>query len=131
MQQKMLELQFLEQQAKQFEQQSTTIQAQIVELKTLEEALSDLSKVKEGKELFIPLGSGFFIKAKMAENKELLMNVGTKILLKKSYPDANELIEKQIKELEKALPQIEKEMSKIQLKGQALQEELQASQEKE
>ena len=124
-QEKMMELQFLEQQAKQIEQQVHTIQNNMSELNALKDALSDLSNVKKGESIFVPLGSGFFISADMAENKEVLMNVGSKTLIKKSYSDATKLIDKQIKELEKALPQFEGEMSKLSLKAQSIQQELQ------
>ena len=124
-QEKMMELQFLEQQAKQIEQQAHTIQTNISELNALKDALSDLSKVKKGESIFVPLGSGFFVNADMAENQEVLMNVGSKTLIKKSYPDADKLIDKQMKELEKTLPQFENEMSKLSLKAQSIQQELQ------
>lgn len=127
---KIAELQFLEQQANQINQQANTIQSNIIELKTLNEALSDLENVEKGKDIFIPLGSGFFISASMGGNKELLMNVGSKTLVKKSYKEAKELVIVQLKELENVLPQLEKQMMKIGIKGQALQQELQESQKK-
>ena len=129
-QQKMAELQFLEQQANQINQQANTIQANISELKALNEALSDLEKTEKGKDIFIPLGSGFFISASMGENKELLMNVGSKTLVKKSYKEAKDLVAVQLKELENALPQLEKQMMEVGIKGQALQQELQKAQQK-
>ncbi|MBU2406876.1 MAG: prefoldin subunit alpha, partial [Nanoarchaeota archaeon] len=113
MQQKVAELQFLEQQANQINQQANTIQSNIIELKTLNEALFDLENVEKGKDIFIPLGSGFFISASMGENKELLMNVGSKTLVKKSYKEAKDLVAVQSKELEKVLPQLEKQMMGI------------------
>ncbi|MBU1245608.1 MAG: prefoldin subunit alpha [Nanoarchaeota archaeon] len=130
MQQKVAELQFLEQQANQINQQANTIQSNIIELKTLNEALFDLENVEKGKDIFIPLGSGFFISASMGENKELLMNVGSKTLVKKSYKEAKDLVAVQSKELEKVLPQLEKQMMGIGIKGQALQQELQEAQKK-
>ena len=129
MQEKLMELQFLEQQSKQLEQQFNTVQSQIIELNALKDTLEGLSKVKKGTGIYVPLGSGLFIQADMSDNKELLMNVGTKTLIKKPYSESNKLIEKQVKELEHTLPQIEREMSKLQLKGQALQQEVQAAQE--
>ena len=129
-QQKIAELQFLEQQANQINQQANIIQSNVAELKALEEALSNLVNVEKGKDIFIPLGSGFFISASMGENKELLMNVGSKTLVKKSYKEAKELVDKQLKELENVLPQLEKQMMEIGVKGQALQQELQEAQKK-
>ena len=123
--QKLIEFQFLEQHLKQLEQQSNIIQNQVIELKALSEALTDISKIKKGESVYIPLGSGFFIKTNMADNNEILMNVGKKTILKKSYTSAIELVENQIKELEKALPEIEKEIAKIALKAQVLHQEIQ------
>ena len=124
-QRKLVELQLLDQVTKQIEQNLVNIEGQINELKKLTESLEDIKKVKEGTEIFVPIGAGVFTKAQLKENKEILVNVGSGVVVKKSFDEAKEIVEKQTKELEELFSQNQAEFNRVVLEIGALQKEFQ------
>lgn len=111
LQQKYLQLQLVDQQAKQLQQQILTLEHQILEFKTIEESLNNISKTKNNTSLYSPLGLGMFIQAELKNNKEILMNVGSKTIVKKTIPEANDLLKKQTKQIEDAIKTLKAQLS--------------------
>ena len=130
-QRKLVELQLLDQATKQIEQNLVNIESQINELKKLTESLDDIKKVKEGTEIFVPIGAGVFTKAQLKENKEILVNVGSGVVVKKSFDEAKEIVEKQTKELEELFSQNQAEFNRVVLEIGALQKEFQGTEQEE
>ena len=130
-QRKLVELQLLDQVTKQIEQNLVNIEGQINELKKLTESLEDIKKVKEGTEIFVPIGAGVFTKAQLKENKEILVNVGSGVVVKKSFDEAKEIVEKQTKELEELFSQNQAEFNRVVLEIGALQKEFQGTEQEE
>lgn len=125
LQEKYLEFQLLMQQSQQLEQAIQTINKQVEELNDLKQVIDDISKVKEGNELLIPLGAGIFLKGKLDNTEELLMNVGSKIVVKKKPKDALKIINEQIDEMSNIIEQTEQEHMKLMTEQQSLQMEVQ------
>ena len=125
-QRKLVELQLLDQATKQIEQNLVNIESQINELKKLTESLDDIKKVKEGTEIFVPIGAGVFTKAQLKENKDILVNVGSGVVVKKSFDEAKEIVESQTKELEELFSQNQSEFNRIVLEIESLQKEFQS-----
>lgn len=92
-------LSMLEEQAGELKQQIDSLDSQISELQDLGQSLEKVRPNKE-KEMLAPLGRGIFLKTEIKDDK-VLVNVGSKILVKKTFPEAVEIINVQIKEMEK------------------------------
>jgi len=86
---------------------------QILELKSLNKNLDDLSSVEEDKDMVIPLGAGIFIEAKTKGTREVLMNVGSGVMARKSFEDAQKILTKQVSDLEGLAAQLEGNLQKI------------------
>lgn len=109
---KYLQIQLLDQQINQLQQQITAINQQIIESKTVEDSLDNLSKTKINTNLFSPLGLGIFVETQLKDNKTILMNVGSKVIVKKSILKAKDLLQKRINDLKKTLKHLEEQLIK-------------------
>ena len=113
-----LKLRFLEQQANELEEKIKLVNQKISEFEILEISLNKI-KNSENKEILASVGEGIFTKTKLQE-KKFIINVGAKIFLEKNPEEANEIVEKRIKELEEVkghllmnIETISKEMEKL------------------
>ncbi len=126
-QQKYIEFQMASQQLNKLNQQFSLINNKILELKNLDQGLSDLGLVKQNEEILIPFGAGILIKASIKDSKDVLMNVGADIVVKKSTADSKKIIQQQITELETALEETEKEIINLSTGLEMLKKELEDS----
>jgi len=99
-QQKMIELQILNQQAEQLRQYLTQLEEQLENVKNLQESLDAIENEKIGKEMYSPLSSGIFVKTELKENKEVLVAVGAGVIVKKNVKDAKKLLKEQENKME-------------------------------
>lgn len=124
LQQKYMELQLIDQQAKQVQQHLINLNQQLAELKNLEDGLDSIKKVKSGTEIFVPLGSGVFAKAELKDTDKILMNVGANILTSKGIPASKEIVKKQVDEIQGLVSQMEQELHNIMVYSQGLQQDI-------
>ncbi|WP_457751787.1 prefoldin subunit alpha [Thermococcus sp.] len=75
------------------------IDATISNLRTVDATLAYIKEKGEGKEIYIPLGSGIAIKGKIEKADDVIMDVGAGILVGASIDEARENIEKRINAL--------------------------------
>ncbi|AFL94220.1 prefoldin alpha subunit 1 [Thermococcus cleftensis] len=75
------------------------IDATISNLRTVDATLAYIKEKGEGKEIYIPLGSGIAIKGKIEKPDDVIMDVGAGILVGASIEEARENIEKRINAL--------------------------------
>jgi len=93
--------QFLNQQAKQLEEQLNLIREHKEQLEKLKENIESI-KGKSGSEIYAEIGSGIYVKAEM-KDEELLVNIGDGKLSKKPIAEVREILEVQegkIKEIQ-------------------------------
>ncbi|MDD5649973.1 MAG: prefoldin subunit alpha [Candidatus Nanoarchaeia archaeon] len=123
MHQKYAELQTVDAQIKQIQQQLMGINQQILELKKVDDDLTEFEKVKTGSKMFFALGPGIFAEGSI-DSKDLLLNVGSNITVKKPIMETKQLIDNQIKELESIVEKLQEDVQLVGLRGQELQQEL-------
>ena len=111
--QKYMELQMLDRQIKNSQAQLQALEAQVIELENVSRSLDELNKVKIGSEIFVPVASGIFTKAKLLENSELLVTVGGSTAVKKSVSGVKELLTKQTIEIRKIQQEISKQLQSL------------------
>ena len=123
-QQKYEEFQHLDQHIKQLQQQATLIDAQLTELRRIDQSLDELKEIQLDTEMFVPIGSGIFMKAALKETKELLVNIGSNVIVKKEAEEAKTMLQNQIKELNEIFSYLEQELTQKITQAQSLSEEL-------
>lgn len=123
-QQKYEEFQHLDQHIKQLQQQAALIDAQLTELRRIDQSLDELKEIQLDTEMFVPIGSGIFMKAALKETKELLVNIGSNVIVKKEAEEAKTMLQNQIKELNEIFSYLEQELTQKITQAQSLSEEL-------
>jgi len=126
LQQKYMKLQTNNQQLQQLQQQLQAVQNQLVEVQTILLALDDIAKTEVGKEMFVPLSSGIFVKAEIKDNKMLKVNVGSNTVVEKSVQDTKALLDRQILDLNKLNDELISQYAKVVSDAEKLQLELQS-----
>ena len=119
------EFQMVDGQIKQLQNQLEMITHQLMELTFAGNSLDDFSKIKDGREIFVPLSAGIFAKAALIDKSELLVNVGANIAVKKDVPSTKALILNQIEEIKRIQKQMADELERM--TGKAAQLEMQIS----
>ena len=125
LQQKLIELQLLEQHMNEIYQQLQILTQKSQELENLSESLSYLKDLKDKKESYSQLGSGIFLKTELKETESVLMDVGASIAVKKPVGEAKEILEIQLKEISNSIKMLEQQLQKAAVQAYSHQEELQ------
>ncbi len=63
--------------------------------------LEGLEKEKKGSQLFVPIGGGSYVKAKLETSETVVVDVGADVAVEKSVKETKEELESRIAELEK------------------------------
>mgnify|MGYP001610605940 CR=1 FL=1 len=124
MQKKYFEYQLVEQQVKQFQQQLENFQQQLSDLTDVKSALDDLKTVKEETEIFVPVSSGIFVKARLIPPEKVLVNVGSGTVVERPLGAAQQLLQGQEKELTEYTEKVQENLTLLQQHLMTLQEEL-------
>lgn len=121
-----MEFQVLEQHIKQLQGQLGITTNQLIELNTTKNSLEEFNKINTEKEVFVPLSSGIFAKAKIKDTSELLVNVGANVVVKKGVDSAKRLIQNQIEEIKKIQRQMIDSLEKMTARAAQLEMQLQS-----
>lgn len=124
-QERYLELQEFSIQLKQLQEQLTNLEAQIFEMQKTKESIEDLEKMKDKKEILIPIANGIYSKAELNAEDKLIVNIGADLMVKKSFEDTKKLIDEQIQELIKIINEISSELRNGSVNFQYMQREFQ------
>ena len=71
------------------------------ELKVSSMTLEGLKKEKKGTQLFVPIGGGSYVKAKIETTKNVVVGIGANVAVERSLKEAKVEFEARIAELEK------------------------------
>tara|TARA_Y100000034_G_scaffold135343_1_gene206891 strand:+ start:439 stop:840 length:402 start_codon:yes stop_codon:yes gene_type:complete len=127
-QQKMVELQIMNQQADQIRQQLMGLEEQMESLSKLDASLEAVDNEEVGKKMFSPLSSGVYIKTSLRDNKEVLVAVGAGVVVKKSVKDARDMIQEQGKKMELIISQMKGDFEKFTTNAMNIEKELSLAQ---
>lgn len=75
--------------------------AAITELRVSSMTLEGLEKEKKGSQLFVPIGGGSYVKAKLVTAKKVVVSIGADVAVERTFKEAKEELEAHIAELEK------------------------------
>ena len=96
-----LESQFLEETAKELQSRVNMTNAAITELRVSNMTLEGLEKEKKGAQLFVPIGGGSYVKAKLETTKKVVVGIGADVAVEKSLKETKVELEARIAEFEK------------------------------
>lgn len=132
-----VELRLLEGTANTLQSRINFVNAILTELNYAKMTLEGLEKEKEDAPLFVPIGGGSYIRAKLESAEKVIVGMGAGISVEKSLSEAKETVEKRIEQLEKTrrslqqqLTQVAQKIEEDQAKFQELNEKLRKAERK-
>ncbi len=120
----MTELRILETTAEYLQARINFVNAALTELNLASMSLEGIEK-KESDLIFVPIGGGSYIKARLEETDKIVYGVGAGIAIEKTIKDAKEDIATRIAELNKTKRALEQQLNQILIRLQEGQDRLQ------
>ena len=108
--------------------------AALTELKVSSLTLEGLEKEKKGTQLFVPIGGGSYVKAKVETSKKVVVGVGADVAVEKTVKEAKEELGTRIAELEKTQEGLGQQLNQVfgrMQQNRAMMEEITAKLRKE
>lgn len=87
--------------------------AALNEMKISSITLEGLEKEKKGAQLFVPVGGGSYIKAKLETKDTVVVGIGADVAIERSLKEAKVELEARIGELEKTRETMEKQFDQV------------------
>lgn len=107
-----LEARSFQQQGELMQQQLSTIQGTIIELKATSETLKNIAAIK-GKDVLLPMGSGVLSHAKLTGGEKVLVEIGSGIIAEKELGEAAEILQARLKSLEETRDSIQSALREV------------------
>jgi len=123
---KMVELQMLQQQLDLMQKYSEELDEKTAEFQKTKSSLEEMSTIKDGSEMFVPIAQGIFAQVKLLDIQNLVVNVGSNTMVSKTIPQIVELIGKQIDEVSSIKEKIDANAEKLATRLNTILEEEQA-----
>ena len=96
-----VELRMMEGTAEALQSRINLVNAALTELRVSNMTLTGLEKEKKDSQLFVPIGGGSYIKAKLASADEVVVGIGANVAVERTTKEAKENLENRLAELEK------------------------------
>jgi len=96
-----VESRFLEEAATELQSRIGMMNAALAELRVSSMTLEGLGEEKKGSQLFVPIGGGSYVKARLESAEKVVVGIGADVAIEKSVKKAKEELETRISELEK------------------------------
>ncbi|MFQ5999700.1 MAG: prefoldin subunit alpha [Candidatus Bathyarchaeia archaeon] len=125
----MVELRILEGTAEALQSRVNLVNAALTELRFASMTLEGLEKEKKDAQLFVPIGGGSYIKAKLESSDKVIVGIGADVAVERTMKVAKENLGNRIAELEKTRTSLGQQFAQVVGKireGRARLEELTA-----
>ena len=119
-----VELRILESTAEYLQSRVNLINAAITELNLASMSLEGIEK-KDSDSIFVPIGGGSYVKAKLENTDTVVYGIGAGIAVEKSIKEAKEGIANRIAELSKTKAALEQQLNQVLMRMQEGQNKLQ------
>ena len=96
-----MESRFLEETAKEIQARVNMTNAALTELRVSSMTLEGLEKEKKDAQLFVPIGGGSYVKARLETAKKVVVGIGADVAVERTVKETKEELEARIAELEK------------------------------
>ncbi len=108
-----VELRLLEGTAEELQSRINLVNAALTELKIASVTLNGIEAEKENSSLFVPIGGGSYIKAKLESADKIIVGVGAGVATEKTVKDATASLERRIGELEKTRNTLQQQLTQV------------------
>jgi prefoldin alpha subunit len=108
-----VELRILENTAETLQSRINFVNAAVTELTYSHMTLDGLEKEKPEAPLFVPIGGGSYIKAKLESPDKIIFGVGAGVAIEKTFVEAREKIKGRIEEMEKSRTSMEQQLEQV------------------
>jgi len=96
-----VESRYLEEAVNELQSRINMTNAAITELRVSSMTLEGLEKEKKDAQLFVPIGGGSYVKAKLVTAKKVVVGIGADVAVERTLKEIKEELEARIAELEK------------------------------
>lgn len=108
-----VELQILEGTAETLQSRLSFVNAALTELNIARMTLEGVEKEAPDAPLFVPIGGGSFIKARLDSNDKVIVGAGAGVSVERSAGEARETLKSRIVELEKTRTSIQQQLMQV------------------
>ena len=108
-----VELRMLEGTAEALQSRVNLVNAALTELRVSSMTLEGLEKEKKQAQLFVPIGGGSYIKAKLESADKVIVGIGANVALERTMKEAKENLENRISELEKTRTSLGQQFAQV------------------
>jgi prefoldin alpha subunit len=95
------ESRYLEETVNEIQNRINMTNSAITELRVSSMTLEGLEKEKKGSQLFVPIGGGSYVKAKLVTAKKIVVGIGADVAVERTLKETKEELKARIAELEK------------------------------
>jgi len=120
-----VELRILEGTAEALQSRINLVDAMFAELNLAKRTLEGMEKEKPEAPVFVPIGGGSYIKAKITDVDKVVYGVGAGVSIEKSLEEAKQGVDERISELERTKRSLEQQFSQVIRRIQENRERLQ------
>jgi prefoldin alpha subunit len=108
-----VELRILEGTAEALQSRIGFVNAALTEFRVANMALEGLGKEKKDASLFVPIGGGSYIKAKLESADKMIVGIGANVAVEKTIKVAKENMSKRIADLEKTRTSLQQQITQV------------------
>jgi prefoldin alpha subunit len=108
-----LESRYLEETANELQSRISMTNAAVNELRVSSMTLDGLEKEKKGAQLFIPIGGGSYIKAKLDATDNIVLGIGADVAIERKLKETKVELEARIVELEKTREALRQQLNQV------------------
>jgi len=109
----LVELRILEGTAEALQSRINLVDAAFAELNLAKRTLEGMGKESSEASVFVPIGGGSYIKAKLTDVDKVVYGVGAGIAIEKSLEEAKQGVDERISELERTRKSLEQQLSQV------------------
>ncbi len=108
-----VELQILEGTAETVQARLNLVNAALTELSIARMTLDGVEKETPDASLFVPVGGGSFIKAKLESNDKVIVGAGAGVSIERSVVEAMEMLQNRVSEMEKTRTSLQQQLVQV------------------
>jgi len=108
-----VELRILEGSANAIQSRINFVNAALTELRVASMTLEGMEKEKEETSLFVPIGGGSYVKAKLESTERVTVGIGAGVAVERTIKEARENLENRIADLEKTRTTLQQQLTQV------------------
>jgi len=108
-----VELRILEGSANAIQSRINFVNAALTELRVASMTLEGMEKEKEETSLFVPIGGGSYVKAKLESTETVTVGIGAGVAIERTIKEARENLESRITDLEKTRTTLQQQLTQV------------------